>query len=182
MALKNLPTLDPQTRGSWREWLAANHTASPGVWLTFLKPKSSMTYNDSVEEALCFGWVDSLIKRIDDERYARLFTPRKPDSKWSTLNRRRYADMRSRGLLAPAGVERPPTDRSGDAPRPAGVPPYFERELKKHAAARAAFERLRPSHRRQYIAWVDSAKKEETKLRRLGEAIRMLTEGKRLGI
>jgi uncharacterized protein YdeI (YjbR/CyaY-like superfamily) len=143
-----------------------------------------MEYEDSIREALCFGWVDSLVKRIDDDRYVRKFTPRKPTSKWSTINRNRYEDLKSRGLLAARGCELAPTNRSGDAPRPSAsvLPPYIEERLKSNARAWEHFERLAPSHRRAYIAWIDSAKREETKEKRVREAIRMLTAGKKLGL
>ena len=143
-----------------------------------------MSYGDSVEEALCFGWVDSLIKRLDDDRYARKFTPRKPDSAWSTINRRRYVDLKSRGLLASAGLERPPTNRSGDAPRPsmATLPPDLERQLKANAKAKRFFDVLAPSYRRMYIAWIDAAKREETKQKRIREVIMMLAAGRKPGL
>jgi uncharacterized protein YdeI (YjbR/CyaY-like superfamily) len=133
-------------------------------------------------EALCFGWVDSLIKRLDDERYARKFTPRKAESKWSTANRVRYRRLLAEGRLAPAGVNRAPTEKSGDAPRPTEVPEYILEGLRGNAAALRNFEGMAPSHRRQYIAWIDSAKQEATKLRRLGEAVRMLEAGQKPGL
>jgi uncharacterized protein YdeI (YjbR/CyaY-like superfamily) len=143
-----------------------------------------MGYDDAVEEALCFGWIDSIIKRLDDACYARKFTPRKPDSKWSTANRKRYAQLQARGVLMPAGLKRAPTDRSGDAPRPSQskVPQYIEQALRSHPAAWNHFERLAPSYRRMYIAWIDSAKKQETKARRLREAVGLLAAGKKLGL
>lgn len=144
--------------------------------------RPSVPYEDAIREALCFGWVDSLIKRLDDERYARKFTPRKADSRWSSANRKRYAELQAAGRLAPAGLKRPPTGRSGDAPKPTTVPTYVREALQKSAAASAQFERLPPSHRRQYVAWIDSAKKEETRRRRLDEAIRMLAAGKPIGL
>ena len=143
-----------------------------------------LSYDDVVEEALCFGWIDSLIKRIDDSRYARKFTPRKADSKWSTANRRRYADLEARGLLEAAGLKLAPTSRSGDAPRPSAtaIPPYIERAFKKNAPAWRFFEQLAPSYRRMYVGWIESAKREETKGKRVGEALRLLAAGKKLGL
>ena len=109
------------------------------------------------------------------------------DSRWSDANRKRYADLKAGGRVRPAGVQRPPTDR-GYAPRPprlplpAKLPPYIRAALRDHATARRHFEALAPSHRRRYVAWIESAKREETKLRRLQEAIRLLTSGKQLGL
>ena len=168
----------------WREWLARHHDSVSEVWLVFYKRKPSIPYDDAVCEALCFGWVDSLVKRLDDDRYARKFTPRKADSRWSTSNRVRYAKLQAEGRLMPPGLERPPTARSGDAPRPSAteLPVYIQQALKRRPVAWKYFESLPPSHRRRYIAWIDFAKREETKLKRLDEAIRMLSKGERLGL
>src|SRR6516225_5280720 len=121
MSAKPLKTLDVRTRPDWRQWLQEHHDSESEIWLVFHKrhtAEPSLGYDDAVEEALCFGWIDSLIRRLDDDRYARKFTPRKADSAWSTINQRRYADLKARGLLAAPGLERAPTGRSGDAPRP----------------------------------------------------------------
>lgn len=187
MPANNLKTLEVRSRRQWRNWLRGHHNSQSEIWLVFHKrhtQKKSISYDDAVEEALCFGWIDSLIKRLDDNRYARKFTPRKPDSKWSTINRRRYADLKARGLLAEPGLERPPTGRSGDAPRPSAsaIPPYIEKQFKGNARAWDYFQQLAPSYRRAYIGWIDSAKREETKQRRLGEAIRLAAAGKKLGM
>src|SRR5687768_2371387 len=102
-----LTTVEIRHREAWRAWLAEHHASSPGVWLAFHKQHTglpSLDYEDSVREALCFGWIDSLIKRLDDDRYARKFTPRKPESKWSDVNRRRWAELEAAGLLAPPGL------------------------------------------------------------------------------
>jgi uncharacterized protein YdeI (YjbR/CyaY-like superfamily) len=131
--------------------------------------------------------VDSLVKRLDDQRYARKFTPRRPDSRWSTTNRTRYEELKASGRLKPAGIERGPTDK-GYGPRPprlplpSRLPPYIQAALKKHPAASRHFEALAPSQRRLYLAWIESAKREETKRRRLQEAIRLLAAGKELGL
>ena len=180
-----MKTFDAQSSAQWRKWLADHHDAESEVWLIFHKRHTgqpSITYEDAVNEALCFGWVDSLIKRIDEDLYARKFTPRNEDSKWSTANRRRYAELQAAGRLAPSGVMRPPTSRSGDAPRPTEAPAYMQKALRAHPEARRNFEKLAPSHRRQYIAWVDSAKQEATKLRRLDQALVMLEAGQKPGL
>ena len=101
----NLITLDVRTREQWRQWLAKHHASSPGIWLVRHKQHTgvkSMSYEDLVREALCFGWVDSLVKRLDDDRYAIKVTPRKPTSKWSDINRRRWNDLKESGLLSSA--------------------------------------------------------------------------------
>jgi hypothetical protein len=94
----NLITLDVRTRKQWRQWLAKHHASSSGIWLVRYKQHSAvkaMPYEDVVREALCFGWVDSLIKRLDDDRYAIKVTPRKPTSKWSDINWRRWNDLKA---------------------------------------------------------------------------------------
>jgi uncharacterized protein YdeI (YjbR/CyaY-like superfamily) len=180
-------TLEVRSRQEWRRWLSEHYDSQSEIWLVFRKGHtniSSLSYIDAIEEALCFGWVDSLVKRLDDARYARKFTPRKADSRWSTINRRRYADLKSRGLLEAPGLERAPTSRSGDAPRPSStaIPSYIEERLKADPRAWHYFEQLAPSYRRMYIGWIESAKREETKEKRLREALSLLAAGKKLGL
>ncbi|MCI0360055.1 MAG: YdeI/OmpD-associated family protein [Planctomycetaceae bacterium] len=187
MRAKTLKTIDVPNCDAWRQWLAEHHDSESEVWLVFYKRSTgqpSIAYEDAVDEALCFGWIDSLIKRLDDARFARKFTPRKSDSRWSTANRKRYSRLKAGGRLMPAGLARAPTNRSGDAPRPSSskMPTYIQEALRRDSAARKHFESLAPSYRRQYIAWIDSAKQEATKLRRLNEAIALLAAGKKLGL
>lgn len=183
-------TLHMRTLDQWRDWLAKHHASESEVWLIFHKRHTGVAlidYKDALDEALCFGWVDSLVKRLDDRRYARKFTPRRPDSRWSAVNRKRYAELKAEGRLKPPGIKRPPTNR-GYGPRPprlampSKLPAYIEAALRNHPAALRHFEALAPSHRRRYFAWIESAKREETKLRRLEEAIRLLASGKVLGL
>jgi uncharacterized protein YdeI (YjbR/CyaY-like superfamily) len=187
MCSKTLKTLDARTSEEWRQWLADHHESESEVWLVFHKRhtgRASIGYGDAVDEALCFGWIDSLIKRLDEARYARKFTPRKSDSRWSTSNRKRYALLKASGRLMPAGLKRAPTERSGDAPRPSPskVPQYIQEALRNRPPAWSYFESLAPSYRRLYLGWIDSAKQQETKLRRLEEAVRLLAAGKKLGL
>ena len=187
MLSTTLKTFDARNCEQWREWLATHHESESEVWLVFHKRHTGrpfIAYDEAVDEALCFGWIDSLIKRLDDDRYARKFTPRKPGSRWSTANRKRYAHLKAGGRLTRAGLERAPTDRSGDAPRssPSKVPQYIQQALRSRPAASNYFESLAPSYRRLYIAWIDSAQQQETKTRRLQEAIGLLEAGKKLGL
>jgi uncharacterized protein YdeI (YjbR/CyaY-like superfamily) len=165
------------------------------VWLSFHKQHSvgreggaaSIDYKDALDESLCFGWVDSLVKRLDERRYGRKITPRRADSRWSAVNRKRYAELQAERRLQPPGIERAPTNR-GDAPRPprlamlAKLPAYIQAALRKHPQALRHWEVPPPSHRRRYFAWIESGKREKTKLRRLEEAIRLLASGKELGL
>jgi uncharacterized protein YdeI (YjbR/CyaY-like superfamily) len=124
---------------------------------------------------------------LDDRSYARKFTPRRADSRWSAVNRKRYAALKASGRLMPAGLNRAPTDRTY-SPLPARfelpskLPHYIQTALRKHPAALRSFEALAPSHRRRYLGWIEAAKRDETKHRRLREAIRLLAAGKVLGL
>lgn len=101
--------LTPRNAQSWRRWLETNHAAVSEVWVIFYKKpaqrpgRPTLTYGQAVEQGVCCGWIDGLKRRLDDERYAHRFTPRKPDSRWSESNRKRLARMRERGLMSPAG-------------------------------------------------------------------------------
>jgi uncharacterized protein YdeI (YjbR/CyaY-like superfamily) len=189
MRSKGLKTFDARNLQQWRKWLATYHDSESEVWLVFHKlhtGRACIAYDDALDEALCFGWVDSLVKRLDDARYARKFTQRRPDSKWSAVNRKRYAQLKASGRLMPAGVKRPPTDRTYDSPplprTSSRVPQYIQAELKRRPTVWGNFENLAPSQRRRYVHWIDSAKQEKTKLRRLQEAIRLLAAGRTLGL
>jgi uncharacterized protein YdeI (YjbR/CyaY-like superfamily) len=185
-----MKTLLARTVDRWREWLFAHHDTASEIWLIFYKRAGDVTsiaHADALDEALCFGWVDSLVKRLDDRRYAIKFTPRRLDSKWSEKNRARYAELQAIGRLQQAGINRPPTDRRY-APRPPRyqlpdkLPAYVARALRKRPPAWRYFQTLPPSERRRYVGWIETAKREETKTRRLNEAIRLLSAGKRLGL
>ena len=186
-ARKELPTFEARTAAAWRSWLSRHHDSVNEVWLIFHKRhtgRQCIEYADALDEALCFGWIDSLVRRLDEDRFARKFTPRKPDSIWSDVNRRHYARLKAAGRLAPPGVERAPNERRYPPrkKRSAATPTYIEQALRKNAKARKEFEKLPPSQRRFYIGWIDSAKKEETKQRRLAEALRVLEAGEPLGL
>jgi uncharacterized protein YdeI (YjbR/CyaY-like superfamily) len=187
MASKDIKTLDVRTRPEWRNWLKNHGETESEIWLIYHKRHTaipSVSYGDSVEEALCFGWVDSIVKRLDDDRYVRKFTPRKPDSAWSTINRRRYADLKARGLLEAAGLQRPPTERSGDAPKPSSssAPPDLKRRLKANPRAQQFFDGLAPSYRRMCIAWIEAAKRDETRQKRVREVVELCAAGRKLGL
>lgn len=184
-----MKTFLARTPDQWRRWLVTHHDSESEVWLVFYKAhtgRRSIAYSDAIDEALCFGWVDSLVKRLDDARYALKFTPRKADSRWSAINRKRYAALKASGRLQPGGINRPPTDRTyGPRPRfqmPATLPPYIQAAFRKQPAAWRYFQAFAPSHRRRYVGWIETAKREETKARRLKEAIRLLAAGKPLGL
>jgi uncharacterized protein YdeI (YjbR/CyaY-like superfamily) len=178
--------LDIRTRQQWHAWLTKHHASSAGVWLVFHKDHTgvaSIPYEDCVREALCFGWIDSLIKRLDDDRYARKFTPRKPTSRWSDINRTRWTELEAAGLLQPAGRAAAPTNNRY-APRPVipDLPPYIAKAFKANPKAWRAFQDLAPTHRRQFVVWIHIAKREETREKRIRESIALLASGQKLGL
>ncbi len=181
-----LITIDVRTKQEWRAWLAKKHASCPGIWLVRYKAHSgveSMPYEDVVREALCFGWIDSLIKRLDDDRYVIKVTPRKPESKWSAINRRRWRELEAAGLLAAPGRAAAPTEKScADKPAIPELPAYVAEALKTNIKAWQHFQTLAPTYRRQFVMWIHTAKQAETRNRRLRESIALLAAGKRLGL
>jgi uncharacterized protein YdeI (YjbR/CyaY-like superfamily) len=180
-----LITLDVRTRKQWRQWLAKHHASSCGIWLVRYKQHSSvkaMPYEDVVREALCFGWVDSLVKRLDDDRYAIKVTPRKPTSKWSDINRRRWNDLKAAGLLAAPGLAAAPTGNSYTPHAPTKLPAYVARALKTNPRAWQHFQALAPTYRRDFVVWIHTAKRPETRERRIRESIDLLSAGQKLGL
>jgi len=187
MPVKEIKTLDVSSREKWRKWLEKNHATVAEIWLVFYKKhaaKKSVSHGEALDEALCYGWIDSLVRRLDDDRYAIKFTPRKADSRWSAINRQRYAELKAAGLLAAPGIARPPTNKSSEASRAAlgAIPPFVEREIKANSKAWAFFQQLAPSHRRHYLGWIAIAKREETQRKRLREAIALLAAKQKLGL
>jgi uncharacterized protein YdeI (YjbR/CyaY-like superfamily) len=177
-----------EDRESWRLWLERHHGSTDELWLVFYKKHTgrlTLSYDDAVEEALCFGWIDSLVKRLDDDRYARKFTPRRDTGRWSAPNLERIRRLIAGGLMTPAGLAKIDPDVEPAVPtskRSLDAPPFFSDALAENDAALEFFEKLAPSYRRNFIGWVSSAKREDTRARRLAEAIRLLERGEKLGM
>jgi uncharacterized protein YdeI (YjbR/CyaY-like superfamily) len=184
--MSELALLDVRTRAAWRAWLAQHHTSSRGVWLVFHKAHTgvkSLPYEDFVREALCFGWIDSLVKRLDDARFAIKVTPRKPASKWSDINRRRWRELNRAGLLEPAGVAAAPTANTYAAkPKIPELPGYVAKAIKADPKAWSFFRQLPRTERRNFVVWIYIAKRPETRARRLRESIARLAAGQKLGL
>ena len=142
-----------------------------------------MPYEDLVREALCFGWVDSLVKRLDDDRYAIKVTPREPASRWSDINRRRWYELKAAGLLAAAGFAAAPTGR-GYAPHSPipELPAYVARAFKTNVRAWQYFQSLAPTYQRDFVVWIHTAKRPETREKRIRESIELISAGKKLGL
>jgi uncharacterized protein YdeI (YjbR/CyaY-like superfamily) len=188
--MTELETLKVNTREAWRAWLARHHASASEVWLRYAKRhtgEARVEYDAAVEEALCFGWIDGLVRTVDDCYYAQRFTPRRAGSKWSAINRRRFAKLVREGRVTNAGLAKsPPPETARIDERPAGsepvMPPEFRRALRASPAAWRTFESLAPSYRRLYVGWIAQAKREETRARRIDEAISLLVAGKKLGL
>lgn len=174
-------------RQKWRAWLKKNHARSPGVWLVFYKKtsgKPTVRYDESVEEALCYGWIDSLMKPVDAERYRQLFTPRKPKSKWSAPNKARVQRMVADGLMTEAGLEAIETaKRNGswsslDSVEALVVPPDFNKALNANKLARRNFDGMSPSRRKQLLYRINNAKRPETRARRIADAVAIAAENR----
>jgi uncharacterized protein YdeI (YjbR/CyaY-like superfamily) len=169
------------TPADFRAWLAEHHETETELLVGFYKKGSgrpSITWPESVDEALCFGWIDGVRRRVDDEAYSIRFTPRKRSSIWSTVNVRRMGELVAAGLVAPAGLrafEARREDRSGvyghERATPAELEPDQQRRLEADAEAWAWFSAQAPSYRRTAIHWVVSAKRAETRERRLATLI-----------
>jgi len=178
------------SRTEWRVWLEQHHATETEVWLVYYKKgcgKPSVTYLESLEEALCFGWIDSLIQKIDDEKYARKFNPRRTGSKWSDLNKHLVAKLVKEGRMTGAGLAVVDfTLPKADTPRPKRpelpLPDWLKAGLMISPKAWENFNRLPPSHRREYIGWISDAKREETRQRRIREAIERLEKNETLGL
>jgi uncharacterized protein YdeI (YjbR/CyaY-like superfamily) len=246
-------TLHVVNRDEWRAWLAKHHESETEVWLLFYKKHTGqprISYDDAVEEALCFGWIDSIVKRVNDETFSQKFTPRREGSRWSALNTRRVRKLIREGRMTEAGLAK--IDRAtlgkaqakrdeteGDIPRfvrqaleanprawtnfqslsparqrayvrlimdakqdetrerrvretisrllqntgaPEDIPPFVKRALVANGAAWENFQKLAPSYRRNYVGWIMHAKQEETRQRRLAEAVSLLEQNKKLGL
>ena len=192
---------------SWRAWLAAHHAVATGVWLVFAKKhtgKLCIRYEDALDEALCYGWIDGVIKRIDEETYLRKFTPRANTTNWSGKNRRRVADLIAKGRMTESGLAvlgvaldgDPPNGSAvsetlccNDAPMEAGtpsaslaqpeVPPFVAEVIAQSPRAAAFWQTLAPSYRRRYLGWITNAKKDETRRARLARVIGFLEKSKK---
>lgn len=178
----------PKSRAAWRAWLAKHHTRAEGVWLISYKKgtgKPRVDYEAAVEEALCFGWVDSLPRRLDDERTMLYFAPRKPGSGWSRPNKERVARLQAAGLMAPAGlakVEAAQRDGSWaklDAVEALDLPPDLTAALAAFPDARAHWDAFPRSVKRGILEWILAAKRPETRARRIAETSRLAQRNER---
>jgi uncharacterized protein YdeI (YjbR/CyaY-like superfamily) len=182
-----------KTVEQWREWLEHHHSTESVVWLVFYKKGLSdqtFDYDGALDEALCYGWVDSVIKKLDEQRYARKFTPRKETSQWSEINKRRVEQLIAAGRMTAAGMALiEAAEANGQWNKVFGppkmgneVPVELQSALEQNATALKNFQRLAPSFRKRYILWIVMAKRPETRAQRVREAVSLLEKGEKLGL
>ena len=170
-----METVFAKDRAEWRRWLGKSHARCQEIWLVFYKKasgKQTVAYEHAVEEALCFGWVDGMKKKLDEECYAFRFTPRKAKSAWSKSNLERVERLIADGRMMPAGLKAYHSSGRRDVARlPSRMPKEIEDKFRKERAAWANYEKFPPGYRRITAGWVASAKREETQIKRLQKLI-----------
>ena len=179
-------------RAAWRAWLAKNHAAAPEIWLAYYKKgtgKKSISYEEALEDALCYGWIDSTVNKLDAERYIQRYTPRKPKSVWSASNKARVERLIRDGRMAPPGLAAVETakrngtwhtfDKVDVTPE---VPPDLAAAVEAEPAARANFERVSASQKKMFAWFIISAKRPETRARRVARCLEMIRTGEKFGI
>jgi uncharacterized protein YdeI (YjbR/CyaY-like superfamily) len=185
--LDSLPEYCPADLAAWRGWLRKHHRTSAGVWLVYYKvasPKHNVRYGDAVDEALCWGWIDSKMQPLDEERYRQVFSPRKPRSVWSALNKRKIAVMEAAGRLQPAGrlkMEAAIANGSWtalDAVEALQVPADLEQALEADSQVRTFYESLTQGRKKMILTFLNNAKREETRKTRIAAICRALHEGR----
>jgi uncharacterized protein YdeI (YjbR/CyaY-like superfamily) len=169
-------------RTAWRQWLSTHHATSPGIWLVFDKKSSRpdrLAYVDAVEEALCYGWIDSTVRTLDDARYVQLMAPRKPKSTWAATNKARVERLIAQGLMAEPGlasIERAKANGSWtslDAVEAMVVPADLTKALRALPGAAKNFAAFSPSARKAYLHWISQAVRAETRADRVAQVARL---------
>jgi uncharacterized protein YdeI (YjbR/CyaY-like superfamily) len=182
----DLPRFHPESREQWRAWLADHHDTGRGAWLVSWKQatgRPSLPYEAVIEEALCFGWVDSTARTLDSERSMMLMTPRKPTSTWARTNKERVDRLLAAGLMQPAGIAAVETARANgswtvlDSVEALELPDDLAAALDAEPGARETYEGFSPSNRKMILWWVKSAKRPETRQRRIAETARLAAQG-----
>jgi uncharacterized protein YdeI (YjbR/CyaY-like superfamily) len=186
----DLPILPFERQKDWAVWLDKNHATAPGVWLKLAKKASgikSVTYDEALEIALCYGWIDGQKKSHDETSWLQKFTPRGPRSVWSKINTEKALRLIDSGLMRPAGLKAVESARQDgrweaayDAQSKAVVPDDLQAELDRNAKAKAFFATLDSRNRYAILHRIHTAKKAETRTRRIGEFVRMLAKKEKI--
>jgi uncharacterized protein YdeI (YjbR/CyaY-like superfamily) len=196
--MKKLEQIYFDSRESFRIWLEENHKKSLGIWMIFNKKHLNtrcIKYNEALEEALCFGWIDSIIKKVDDEQYLRKFTPRTNISNWSDVNKKIVLSLIERGKMTEEGLRKidvylktGKVDWQTESPKMVKVEKGFQipdlmiSEFAKNEPALTNFNNLSQTNKRYFVLWISSAKREETFQKRVKESIELLKENRKLGL
>jgi uncharacterized protein YdeI (YjbR/CyaY-like superfamily) len=184
-AADNYPVVSAATRDEWRAWLEANHAAGRGAWLIVAKKGArvqGVTYEEAVEEGLCYGWIDSKTKALDADRTLQTFTPRKPGGTWARSNKERIERLIEQGRMTPAGmakIEQAKADGSWNALdefEDLAVPDDLATALGDNEQAAVNFAAFSPGARRTYLWWIKSAKRPETRARRIEQSVRLISQ------
>ena len=177
------PRFQPKSRAAWRAWLQQHHATAPGVLLVYAKKHtglSSLDWDEAVEEALCFGWIDSKRMPLDGDFFLQIFTPRKSKSRWSGLNKKRVAVLIEAGLMAPAGhaaialAKKTGAWAALEHVDAMVMPADLKKALAATAGAAAKFKALTPSRQKQFLYFMHDAKKDETRLKRIASLLKQL--------
>jgi uncharacterized protein YdeI (YjbR/CyaY-like superfamily) len=185
VSLNDFEKVYAKDRLTFRKWLEHNHASKPGIWLVYYKKNSgkpSISYPEAVKEALCFGWIDSKVNAVDNERYMQVFTPRKAKSVWSALNKRYIAELLEQGLMVEAGLERIEIAKQNgmweslDKVEALELPDELVKAFKKNKLAKANFEKFPPSSRKLILQWLASAKRDETRHKRIEETVTLAAQ------
>jgi uncharacterized protein YdeI (YjbR/CyaY-like superfamily) len=180
VSLNDFEKVYAKDRATFRQWLEQNHATKSGIWLVYYKKnsgKASISYPEAVKEALCFGWIDSKVNAIDDERYMQVFTPRKAKSVWSALNKKYIAELQEQNLMTAAGLKTIETAKQNgqweslDKVEALELPEDLAKRFRKNKIAKANFEKFSPSSRKNILQWIASAKREETRQKRIEETV-----------
>jgi uncharacterized protein YdeI (YjbR/CyaY-like superfamily) len=178
--MAELKKVTPKSRDAWRAWLDKNHAASQGIWLVFAKKHTGLptvSYEEAVQEALCFGWIDSLMKSIDDRFHMQMFTPRKAKSAWSATNKARLAKLIKAGAMAPAGLaavqqaKKTGSWNSYDAVDKLTIPPELKRAFDANPEAKKNWSTYSASAQRSFLHMVNNAKRAETREKNIKRVI-----------
>ena len=187
---KDLPIVDAESQSAWAKWLKENHAKSAGVWLRLAKKGAelkSVTYDEAIESALCFGWIDGQKKGYDDKAWLQKMTPRGPRSIWSKINREKAEALIASGRMQPAGLEAIERARQGgqwdaayDSQKGSAVPPDLQAELDKSKAARDFFATLNSVNRYAILHRIQTAVKPETRAKRIQKFVEMLKRNEKI--
>ncbi|WP_375562923.1 YdeI family protein [Bernardetia sp. OM2101] len=184
--MKEIETYYPQSKQQWREWLVTNHIQKDAVWLIFYKKKTgkpTLTWSDAVDEALCFGWIDSVKKTLDEERYIQYFSKRKPKSTWSKVNKEKVEQLIAKGLMMQTGLDCIKIAKQNgsweilDSVEALLIPKDLEAALQSNENAMDFFMSLSKSVRKTMLYWVISAKRQDTRQKRITQIAELASKG-----